>query len=112
MAGTNQKVAMRGMSNKTAMELIKLATGTSTFTASQGYEQAIEGYKGHGLFTYTLVEGIKGAADQDKDKMIKLTELKSYTEQTVISRSITHFKIPQVPYINVNSLDVPIVKVD
>ncbi len=112
MAGTNQKVAMRGMSNKTAMELIKLATGTSTFTASQGYEQAIEGYKGHGLFTYTLVEGIKGAADQDKDKMIKLTELKSYTEQTVISRSMTHFKIPQVPYINVNSLDVPIVKVD
>lgn len=107
MAGT-QKVFTRGLSTATAMQLLKMASGSSVFTASQSVEEAIEGYKGHGLFTYTLVEGLKGAADENGDGYITLGELKGYVERAVFARSGEHFKRRQVPYINVGTLDTPL----
>ena len=75
-------------------------------------EEAIEGYEEHGLFTYSLVEGLKGKADENKDKFITLGELKDYAERNVFARSKTHFKRKQVPYINIGTLDLSLVKVD
>lgn len=103
-----QKMLFRGMSTKTAVELIRMASGSSVFTASQKTEQALEGYNGHGLFTYTLVEGLLGKADKDSDGHIMLSELKSYVERTVYKRSKEIYKAVQIPYINIGSLDIPI----
>jgi len=106
-----QKMLFRGMSEKTAVELIRVASGSSVFTASQKTEMALEGYKGHGLFTYTLVEGLLGAGDKDKDGVVSLSELKSFVERTVFKRSKEKFNSVQIPYINIGSLDIPIAKV-
>jgi WD40 repeat protein len=108
---TARKTYTRALSTATAMELLKMASGSSVFTASQSIEEAIEGYNGHGLFTYTLVEGLKGMADENKDTFITLNELKGYVERNVFVRSKTHFKRKQVPYINIGTLDLSLVKV-
>ncbi len=93
------------------MRLLKMASGSSVFTSSQRLEEAIEGYKGHGLFTYTLVEGLNGEADGNNDGFISLNELKGFTEVNVFNRSKKHFGKKQVPYINVGTLDLSIAKV-
>ncbi|MBF0320467.1 MAG: caspase family protein [Nitrospirae bacterium] len=110
MAG-KQIIYARTMSNATAMQLLKMASGSSVFTASQSIQEAIEGYNGHGLFTYTLVEGLQGQADANWDKFIMLNELKSYVEPAVVTRSIEKFNRQQVPYINIGTTDFAIVKV-
>ena len=47
-------------------------------------ELAIESSKlGHGLFTYYLVEGLKGAADTDKDGLVSIEELFIYISKHV-----------------------------
>lgn len=43
---------------------------------------AASGYKG-GLFTCSLVEGLKGQADQDKDYQTKISELHAFVEDRV-----------------------------
>ena len=102
----------RALSTKTAMELLKMASGASIFAASQKIEQALEGYHGHGLFTYVLSETLKGKADINGDGFVKLTELKSTVEQEVWQISKSHFKHPQVPYISVGSFDFPLGKLE
>lgn len=106
-----QKTYTRALSSATAMQLLKMASGSSVFTASQSVEAAIEGFKGHGLFTYTLVEGMKGMADENNDKFITLGELKSYVERNVFIRSKEQFKIKQVPYVNIGTIDFSIANV-
>ena len=102
----------RALSTKTAMELLKMASGASIFAASQKVEQALEGYHGHGLFTYVLSEGLKGKADTNGDGYVKLTELKSTVEQDVWKISKNYFKHPQIPYISVSSFDFPLGKLE
>lgn len=62
------QVAMltRGMSEDTAMKILSRAVGSTILSASTSLQEAVEGYQGHGLFTYVLVEGLKGKADKGK----------------------------------------------
>ncbi len=69
------------------------------FSASSDTQQALEGYKGHGLFTYYIVEGLKGKADMNKDGFIKITELSDYVEENVVILSEKIFKRQQTPVI-------------
>ena len=60
------QVAMmtRGMSEDTAMKILSRAVGSTILSASTSIQEALEGYQGHGLFTYVLAEGLKGKADK------------------------------------------------
>ncbi|MGE4443246.1 MAG: caspase family protein [Desulfomicrobium sp.] len=52
--------------------------------ASRGDEFSQEYPKGgHGLFTYSLLQGLRGAADANKDRTVSLEELSVYTAKTV-----------------------------
>lgn len=104
------KIYSRDLSMATAMELIRIASGASVFTAAQDVEAALEGYKGHGLFTYLLVEGLRGKADLNNDQFVTLSELKAQVEMDVIELSRKDFRRIQVPYINIGTLDLPITK--
>jgi len=42
---------------------------------------------GHGLFTYYLVQGLRGAADANNDGIVSLQELYAYLEREVGQRS-------------------------
>ncbi len=83
--GEALQVAMltRGMSEETAIKILSRAVGSTILSASTSLQEALEGYNGHGLFTYVLVEGLKGKADLDGDKLIKTFEIANYVDSDV-----------------------------
>jgi len=68
--------------NSLARELMD--ESTVIFTSSRGSELSQEDPKlGHGLFTYAIIEGMKGAADLVKDGSISMKELDTYVSERV-----------------------------
>ena len=59
----------RGMSEDTAMKVLSRAVGSTILSASTSIQEALEGYNGHGLFTYVLTEGLSGKADKGNQDM-------------------------------------------
>jgi uncharacterized caspase-like protein len=70
----------------------------------------LEGYKGQGLFTYVLIEGLQGKADIKKDGFITVMGLADYVEENVIKLSEEIFKRQQTPTIKTGA-NFPIGKV-
>jgi WD40 repeat protein len=89
----------RGLTESTAVKLLQRSIGSAVFSASSDSQQALEGYKGHGLFTYVLLEGLQGKADIKKDGYITVLGLADYTEENVIKLSEEVFKRQQTPTI-------------
>ena len=57
-------------------------------TASRPSELSVELAEfGHGIFTYYLMEGLRGAADQNRDGIVTLQELYGYLEHQVAAKS-------------------------
>lgn len=70
------------------LERLTRSKGRAIVTASRPSEVSIELPEfGHGLFTYYLVEGLKGAADLNHDGIVTLQELYEYVEQQVSAKS-------------------------
>jgi hypothetical protein len=59
---------------------------TVIFTSSRGSELSQESREfGHGIFTYTIIQGMKGDADLIRDGKITMKELDTYVSETVPS---------------------------
>lgn len=106
------QVAMltRGMSEDTAMKILSRAVGSTILSASTSLQEAVEGYQGHGLFTYVLVEGLKGKADKGKTGYVKTTELADYVDSEVPVLAEKVFKKAQYPTISISGQAFPIGK--
>ncbi|MRR15628.1 MAG: hypothetical protein EG826_04120 [Deltaproteobacteria bacterium] len=89
----------RGLTESTAVKLLQRSIGSAVFSASSDSQQALEGYKGHGLFTYVLLEGMRGKADIKNDGFITVLGLADYTEENVVRLSEEVFKRQQTPTI-------------
>jgi len=100
----------RGLTESTAVKLLQRAIGSSVFSASSDTQQALEGYKGHGLFTFVLMEGLQGKADIKKDGYITVLGLADYVEEQVTRLSEEVFKRQQTPTIQTGA-NFPIGKV-
>ena len=98
----------RGLSEQTAIDRLTRSTGHATIVASSDDQVAMEGYEGHGIFTYILVEGLRGKADTDGDGFITLQELSTYTEEEVPRRSYEKWGYEQTPMRNLRRQDFPI----
>ena len=61
----------------------------TVFSASQSNEVSLsfDGAK-HGIFSYYLMRGLEGEADQNKDREITNGELLAYIEKEVNSRAV------------------------
>jgi len=107
------QVAMltRGMSEDTALKILSRAMGSTILSASTSMQEALEGYQGHGLFTYVLTEGLKGKADKGKTGYIKTTELADYVDNEVPQLAEKVFKRAQYPTISISGQAFPIGKV-
>jgi uncharacterized caspase-like protein len=67
-------------------ELAKARPGRVVFTSSEGYEVSREDAKwggGHGVFTWALLDGLKGKADADGDGIVTLGEILDYVDLAV-----------------------------
>lgn len=84
-----------------ASDRLAQATGRSIITASSGTTEAIEGYRGHGLFTYNLLDGLN-RADSDNNGTIEVTELAAYVYAQVTALSEKVFQQRQEPQMKIN----------
>jgi uncharacterized caspase-like protein len=70
------------------LDRLTRSKGRAILTASRGSEVSLEVPElGHGLFTHFLVQGLRGAADLDRDGIVSLQELYQYLEQQVSQKS-------------------------
>jgi hypothetical protein len=98
MGDAMQKAIMtRGLSEETAIKILSRAVGSTILSASTSTQEALEGYKGHGLFTYVLAEGLSGKADKGKSGYIKTTDLVDYVDSEVPELAEKEFKRAQYP---------------
>jgi hypothetical protein len=101
----------RGMSEDTAFKILSRAVGSTILSASTSLQEALEGYQGHGLFTYVLAEGLRGKADKGKSGYIKTTELADYVDNEVPQLAEKVFRRAQYPTISISGQAFPIGKV-
>ena len=70
------------------LERLTRSKGRAIVTASRPSEVSLELPElGHGIFTYYLVNGLKGGADLNRDGLVTLQELYEYLEQQVTAKS-------------------------
>lgn len=70
------------------LERVTRSKGRAIITASRPSEVSIElPDLGHGIFTYYLLQALKGAADMNRDGIVSLQELYEYVEQQVSQKS-------------------------
>lgn len=98
----------RGMGDKGIFERLSRATGHAILAAASDSQSAMEGYNGHGVFTYVLLDGLAGNADSDGDGFVTLTELSSYVENQVPELSYEKWGYEQIPQKELRRQDFPI----
>jgi WD40 repeat protein/uncharacterized caspase-like protein len=89
--------AMRGTEDiATAIDLLKHATGRSILAATTAEDAAREGFEGHGVFTYSLLQALSGG-DLNGDGQIEIIELGQFVERMVPELSSQRWGVTQRP---------------
>lgn len=109
-AFTQAKAAQRGIAEKTAVNRLTRATGRAIIVAAKDDQPAIEGYKGHGVFTYVLLSAFKEADQKfgNRDGQTSIFELAAYVDEHVPEITYKQFGYEQVPQVNMQGRDFPI----
>jgi uncharacterized caspase-like protein len=102
--------AVRGMAEKTAIAKLTRATGRATIVASTDEQPAAEGYQGHGVFTYVLLQALRHADAEfgNRDGYTGLFELAAYVNDQVPSITMEAFNFEQIPQVHMVGTDFPI----
>jgi len=79
-----------------ALNRMARATGRTFLTATSDDAPALEGYRGHGVFTYALLDAL-GQADVNRNGLIEVSELADYIDEKVPDYSFEAFKLRQIP---------------
>ena len=90
----------RGLSQDTAIKILSRSVGVTILCSAKSDQEAIEGYKNHGLFTYVLSDGMQGKADYDRDGFIKTLELADYLDTVVPILAEKIFNMAQYPIVS------------
>ncbi len=89
---------------KTTTNRLARATGRAIISASLKNQVALEGYKGHGVFTYTLIEALKGKGYKN-DRKITINELNEYVEKILPDRTYRRWGYRQIPQSGMYGID-------
>lgn len=79
-----------------ALNRMARATGRTYLTATTDDAPALEGYRGHGVFTYALLDALD-RGDVNRNGLIEISELADYIDQKVPDYSFEAFKLRQIP---------------
>jgi uncharacterized caspase-like protein len=84
----SSKLTRAGNVDDLFLERLTRSKGRAIVTASRTNEVSLELPElGHGIFSYYLINGLKGAADLNRDGIVSLQELYEYVEQQVSAKS-------------------------
>ena len=82
------------------MSVLAKKMGLHIYASASDKQAAMDGFKGNGLFTYTLLDGLNNnrAADKNKDGKVSIVGLGEYskTMTTSISKQIGHEQTPLI----------------
>jgi uncharacterized caspase-like protein len=106
---TEDKRGTRGLEGVAAVERLTRAMGRSVLSASTDDTPALEGYKGHGVFTYALLDAM-GQADTDSEGLIEVTQLASFVDAEVPEISQKAFNFRQIPQMKLVGSNFPLVR--
>jgi WD40 repeat protein len=100
---------MAAQENTEQMALHKLArsVGRATLAASSRRQVALEGYEGHGVFSYALLQGLGGSAANKKGR-ITITNLALFVEETLPELTYKKWGYEQMPQKTLIGSDFPI----
>ncbi|WP_105418239.1 caspase family protein [Neorhizobium tomejilense] len=104
-----QERTTRGFDRLAALDRLTRATGRSILAASSDDGPALEGFQGHGIFAYSVLEGL-GVADSNRTGLIQVTALASHVGARVPDLSYGKFGIRQVPQMKLIGEDFAIGK--
>ena len=92
---------------RTAHRRLARATGRGFLSAATSAQLAAEGFKGHGLLTAVLLDGLSGAAAPNRPD-VSVRELGRYAQQTVPVIAQRQFKVEQKPVFSLVGRDFPL----
>jgi len=97
--GSVEVLAMRGATEEKALAQLSRSSGVHVMASSESDQQSAEVKSlGHGVFTYVLLEALKGKADgAPADSKITVYELKSYVDDQVPEISYNLIRHKQFP---------------
>jgi len=104
------QVVARGLAEKTAIDKLTRATGRATIAGSSDSQVAFEGYEGHGVFTYVLLEALQQADTRygNRDGVTSTGEIASYVNERVPEITYKKWGYEQVPQVNLHGREFPI----
>lgn len=102
-----EAIASRGVSEKTAIAKLARSVGRATIAASSKNQVALEGYEGHGVFSYTVLEGIRGKA-ASPEGLITINRLATFVEETLPGITYRKWGYEQIPQKTLTGTDFPI----
>ncbi len=104
-AFTNE-IMSRGLEEKMAIARLHRATGRNYIAASSDNQVALEGYEGHGVFTYTVVDALEGKGFNNGK--LTVVDLAKYVEDVLPEISYKKWGYMQVPQKSLSGSDFPI----
>jgi WD40 repeat protein len=103
-------LAFRGFEDRKALSQLSRAVGVHVVAASSKDQYAAEVKDlGHGAFTYTLLEGLKGKA-AGKGENITVRKLMGYIEEQLPELTKRYRQEAQYPVVDSRGMDFPLVK--
>ncbi len=101
-------VAFRGFEDRKALSQLSRSTGTHVVAASSKEQFAAEVRElGHGAFTYTLLEGLKGKAAGGSDT-VTVRKLMGYIEEQLPEVTRKYKQEAQFPVVDSRGMDFPL----
>jgi WD40 repeat protein len=102
-------VALRGFEDRKALSQLSRSTGVHIVAASTKDQFAAEVKElGHGVFTYTLLEGLSGKA-AGKGDSVTVRKLMSYVEEQLPEITKKYKQEAQYPVVDSRGMDFPLV---
>ncbi|MDP8269492.1 MAG: caspase family protein [Candidatus Tenebribacter davisii] len=103
-------LAFRGFEDRKALSQLSRSTGVHIIAASSKDQFATEVKElGHGVFTYTLLEGLNGKAVQ-KGEIVTVRKLMSYIEEQLPELTKKYRQEAQYPVVDSRGMDFPLVR--
>jgi hypothetical protein len=98
------------MVEKTATAKLTHATGRATIAAAMANQPAVEGYKGYGVFTYTILQALRQADTTvgNSDGYTGLFEMAAYVNAHVPEIAMKEFGFEQTPKSYTLGADFPL----
>jgi uncharacterized caspase-like protein len=102
-------VALRGFEDRKALSQLSRSTGVHIVAASTKDQFAAEVKElGHGVFTYTLLEGLSGKA-AGKGDSVTVRKQMSYVEEQLPEITKKYKQEAQYPVVDSRGMDFPLV---